>query len=100
MYTCGCSLFLQKEYEEDFIKSQPRLPEYCVRLQRWRDKYEKYLDSRPRVQTLDTVSHYLIDYPHSKYDDIEIPGQYTEVSASDLIIYSNSTDHTYIGQGR
>lgn len=66
------------EYEEDFIKSRPTLPEYCQRLQRWRDKYEKHLDSRPRVQTLDTVSHYLIEYPHSKYDEIEIPGQYTE----------------------
>ena len=72
----------QNEYEDDFIKSKPSLSEYCARLQRWRDKYEKYLDSRPRVQTLDTVSHYLIDYPHSKYDDIEIPGQYTEVRVS------------------
>lgn len=69
----------QAEYEEDFIRSKPTLPEYCQKLQRWRERYEKYLDSRPRVQTLDTVSHYLIEYPHSKYDEIEIPGQYTEV---------------------
>ena len=72
----------QAEYDEDFIKVTPHLPEYCTRLQRWRDKYEKYLDSRPREQTLDTVSHYLIEYPHGKYDDIEIPGQYTEVRLS------------------
>ncbi|GJE84852.1 phosphatidylinositol kinase family protein [Phanerochaete sordida] len=66
------------EYEEDFIKSKPTLPEYCQRLLRWRDRYENYLDSRPRIQTLDAASHYLIEYPYSKYDEVEIPGQYTE----------------------
>lgn len=69
----------QEQYEEDFLKSKPTLLEYCQKLQRWRDKYEKFLDSRPRLMTMDTVSHYLVEYPHSKYDDIEIPGQYTEV---------------------
>ncbi|EKM59507.1 uncharacterized protein PHACADRAFT_205724 [Phanerochaete carnosa HHB-10118-sp] len=68
----------KEEYEGDFLKSQLTLPEYCQRLQRWRDRYERYLDSRPRIQTLDMASHYLIEYPNSKYDEIEIPGQYTE----------------------
>lgn len=70
---------MQKEYEEDFVKPKLTLAEYIQRLNLWREKYERYLDSRPRLQSLDTISHYLAEYPHGKYDDIEIPGQYTEV---------------------
>jgi transformation/transcription domain-associated protein len=69
----------QKEYEDDFLRSKPPHYEYIQRLQRWRDKYEKYLDSRPRLQPLDILSHYLTEFQYGKFDDIEVPGQYTEV---------------------
>lgn len=72
----------QKEYEEDFLKSKPTHYEYIRRLQRWRDRQEKYLDSRPRIQSLDLLSHYLTEFQYGKFDDIEVPGQYTEVSGS------------------
>lgn len=72
----------QKEYEDDFLKSKPTHYEYIRRLQRWRDRQEKYLDSRPRFQSLDLLSHYLTEFQYSKLDDIEVPGQYTEVSLS------------------
>ncbi|KAF8138723.1 FAT domain-containing protein [Boletus edulis] len=68
----------RKEYEEDFLKSKPTHYEYIRRLQRWRDRQEKYLDSRPRFQSLDLLSHYLTEFQYGKFDDIEVPGQYTE----------------------
>ena len=70
----------QKEYEDDFLRSKPTHYEYIRRLQRWRDRQEKYLDSRPRIQSLDLLSHYLTEFQYGKFDEIEVPGQYTEVS--------------------
>ncbi|KAI0284236.1 FAT domain-containing protein [Russula aff. rugulosa BPL654] len=72
------NLHRMKEYEEEFLKSKFTLSEYIRRLQRWRDRYERNLDSRPRLQPLDLLSHYLAEFQHGKFDDIEIPGQYTE----------------------
>ena len=76
-----CSYISQhKDYEEDFIQNRPSNQSSYVQLvQRWRDKYEKLVDSRPRVQPLDTLSHYLTDFQYGKFDEIEVPGQYTEV---------------------
>ncbi|KAH9045426.1 hypothetical protein EDB85DRAFT_2130014 [Lactarius pseudohatsudake] len=68
----------RKEYEDEFLKSKFTFSEYIRRLQRWRDRYERNLDSRPRLQPLDLLSHYLTEFQHGKFDDIEIPGQYTE----------------------
>lgn len=73
-------VYEQKEYEDDFLRSKPTHYEYIRRLQRWRDRQEKYLDSRPRIQSLDLLSHYLTEFQYGKFDDIEVPGQYTEVS--------------------
>jgi len=70
---------MQKDYEEDFLISKPTHYEYIQRLQQWRDRYEKALDSRPRIQPLDVLSHYLTEFQYSKVDEIEVPGQYTEV---------------------
>ncbi|GLB33849.1 putative PI3 PI4-kinase family protein [Lyophyllum shimeji] len=69
---------VKKEYEEDFLLSKPNLFEYVQKLQQWRDRYEGYLDARPRVQQLATLSHYLTEFQYSKVDEIEVPGQYTE----------------------
>ncbi|KAI0335467.1 atypical/PIKK/TRRAP protein kinase [Cubamyces sp. BRFM 1775] len=68
----------RRDYEEDFIKSKPSLLEYIRKLQQWRDKYERLLDARPRVQSLDNLSHYLIEFQYTKFDEVEVPGQYTE----------------------
>ncbi|KAH8105847.1 hypothetical protein BXZ70DRAFT_396929 [Cristinia sonorae] len=69
----------RKEYEDDFIHNRPQqVSQYIQILQRWRDKYEKLVDSRPRMQPLDVLSHYLTDFQYGKFDEIEIPGQYTE----------------------
>ncbi|KAI9001012.1 atypical/PIKK/TRRAP protein kinase [Trametes punicea] len=68
----------RRDYEEDFIRSKPSLLEYIRKLQQWRDKYERLLDARPRVQSLDNLSHYLIEFQYTKFDEVEVPGQYTE----------------------
>ncbi|WVQ95626.1 hypothetical protein IAU59_002724 [Kwoniella sp. CBS 9459] len=67
---------LKAMIEKDFMKDMPKLREYIKRLQRWRDFYEKNLDARPKVQTLDQGGCNLTEFHHAKFDDVEIPGQY------------------------
>lgn len=69
----------QRNWDDDFINSKPSLAELIQRLQRWRNRYERYLDARPRVQSLDMLSHHLLEFQYGKWDEIEVPGQYTEV---------------------
>jgi len=77
-------MFLQDEYQEELIKNKPNHYQYIQRLQRWRDRFEAILDARPRLQPLAILSHYLTEFQYSKIDEIEIPGQYTEVSRDAL----------------
>ncbi|PCH41022.1 hypothetical protein WOLCODRAFT_151061 [Wolfiporia cocos MD-104 SS10] len=94
----------RKEYEDDFIKSQPSLYEYIQRLQQWREKHERLLDARPRIMSLDALSHWLIDFQYGKFDEIEVPGQYTEDKDSNTAFikilkfgpkYENCRSHGY-----
>ena len=80
---------------------KPKLAEYVSRLQHWRDRYERYLDARPRVQSLDLISHWLMEFQFVKLDEIDVPGQYLEVRSNQcghrrdakcLRQYSLSTD--------
>ena len=64
------------------MKDMPKLREYIKRLQYWRDTYEKSLDVRPRSQPLEQGGCNLIEFHHAKFDDVEIPGQYVQVSIS------------------
>lgn len=67
---------LKTAFESDFVRSKPTLREYVARLQRWRDRYEESLDKRPRRQHLEHCSHYLVEFQHQKFDEVELPGQY------------------------
>ncbi|WRT70688.1 uncharacterized protein IL334_007686 [Kwoniella shivajii] len=67
---------LKAMIEKDFMKDMPKLREYIKRLQRWRDFYEKNLDGRPKIQPLDQGGCNLTEFHHTKFDDVEIPGQY------------------------
>nr|XP_018259603.1 transformation/transcription domain-associated protein [Kwoniella dejecticola CBS 10117]OBR81761.1 transformation/transcription domain-associated protein [Kwoniella dejecticola CBS 10117] len=67
---------LKASIEKDFMKDMPKLREYIKRLQQWRDYYEKNLDARPKVQPLDQGGCNLTEFHHTKFDDVEIPGQY------------------------
>lgn len=70
---------IQANLEEDLIK-ESSLRDYVRKLQRWRDTYEVSLDSRPRKQPLDQANCYLSEFHHGKFDEVEIPGQYLQVS--------------------
>ncbi|KXS11669.1 hypothetical protein M427DRAFT_158085 [Gonapodya prolifera JEL478] len=63
-------------FEQDFIKTKPTLVEVVVKFRDWRDKLEQLLDSRSRRAHLEHYSHYLVEFEHQKFDEIEIPGQY------------------------
>lgn len=39
---------------------------------------------------MDTVSHYLTDFQFTKYDEVEVFGQYTEVSQNKFVGLSHS----------
>ncbi|ODN82926.1 hypothetical protein L202_01173 [Cryptococcus amylolentus CBS 6039] len=64
--------------EKDFMADMPKLREYIRRLQRWRDVYEGNLDDRSKTLPLDQGGCTLIEFNHSKFDDVEIPGQYVK----------------------
>ncbi|KAI9139518.1 hypothetical protein BKA69DRAFT_1040037 [Paraphysoderma sedebokerense] len=63
-------------FEEEFINSKPTLPEIVVKFREWRDRLQGILDNRPRCQNLENFSHYLVEFEHQKFDDVEVPGQY------------------------
>ncbi|CAO3698502.1 unnamed protein product [Rhizopus microsporus] len=67
---------IKTAFVHDFAKSKLNLEEYVAKLRLWRDKFEAMLDSRPRKQKLEALSHYLVEFQHQKFDDVEIPGQY------------------------
>ncbi|TFY60353.1 hypothetical protein EVJ58_g5210 [Rhodofomes roseus] len=69
---------IRQNWDDDFIKGKPSMAVLIQRLQKWRDRYERYLDARPRVQSLDMLSHHLLEFQYGKWDEIEVPGQYTE----------------------
>ncbi|KAF7352758.1 hypothetical protein MVEN_01242100 [Mycena venus] len=68
---------VKKDFDEAFGPKQT-VYEYIQKLQQWRTRYEKNLDSKPRIQPLDALSHYLTEFQYLKVDEIEVPGQYTE----------------------
>lgn len=61
------------------MKVTPKLREYIKRLQWWRDSYERNLDARPKNQHLDQGGCNLIEFHHTRFDEVEIPGQYVQV---------------------
>lgn len=67
---------MKKAFYNDFVKPKLTLEEYVARLRLWRDKFEAMLDARPRKQKLETLSCYLAEFHHARFDDVEIPGQY------------------------
>ncbi len=62
------------------MKSKPDLEKLVERYGQWRDRLESVLDCRPRKQNLEHLSHYLVEFEYQRFDDIEIPGQYQQVS--------------------
>lgn len=69
---------LRASVERDFITNQPKMRDYIKRLQFWRDFYEKTIDQRPHFQPLDSSGINLTDFHYTKFEDVEVPGQYVQ----------------------
>ncbi|GAN05230.1 conserved hypothetical protein [Mucor ambiguus] len=76
---------MKTAFVNDFAKTKLNLEEYVAKLRVWRDKFEAMLDARPRKHKLEASSHYLVEFQHQKFDDVEIPGQY-------LLLKDNAND--------
>jgi transformation/transcription domain-associated protein len=76
---------MKTAFVNDFAKTKLNLEEYVAKLRLWRDKFEAMLDARPRKHKLEASSHYLVEFQHQKFDDVEIPGQY-------LMLKDNAND--------
>ncbi|OBZ88491.1 Transcription-associated protein 1 [Choanephora cucurbitarum] len=76
---------MKTAFVNDFARAKLNLEEYVAKLRLWRDKFEAMLDARPRKHKLEASSHYLVEFQHQKFDDVEIPGQY-------LMLKDNAND--------
>ena len=72
----------KEAFERDFILSKPTLSQLVERFRSWRDKLEILLDSRPQSHYLEHFTQYLAEFENSKFDDIEVPGQYFQMKSS------------------
>ena len=88
LFCVSFSLVMQKDYEEDFITSKPSYSQYLTKLQHWREKFEKSIDSAPAFKSLAAISSDLAEFQYTKADEIEIPGQYLQVRIPSLLAHS------------
>lgn len=65
------------------------MQQYLRKLQVWRNRYEAHLELRPKKQPLDLLSHWLVEFQHAKFDEIEIPGQYLEVGVYAACVFGS-----------
>jgi transformation/transcription domain-associated protein len=73
---------LKTAFVKDFIQDAPTLPEYLRRLRHWKDAFGIILAERPTNQPLESYSHYLTEFEHQRFDDVEVPGQYDLIKDS------------------
>ncbi|EIW69900.1 hypothetical protein TREMEDRAFT_71446 [Tremella mesenterica DSM 1558] len=92
---------LKASIEVDFMKDMPKLREYIKRLQFWRDSYEKSLDARPRAQPIDQGGCNLLDFHHTRFDEVEVPGQYVQHvdQTEELVKIARFSSKAELGRG-
>lgn len=69
---------MKKVFHDSFLTQSYSMRGYITKLQEWHDEYERFLDARPRTEPLDQGDSLMTDYHHTKFDEVEIPGQYME----------------------
>ncbi|KAF7559003.1 hypothetical protein G7046_g5162 [Stylonectria norvegica] len=69
---------IKKSFEADFVDVKPTMYEYIHKLRRWRNKFEEKLDRRVTRASLEVFSPHLSEFRYSKFDEVEIPGQYLQ----------------------
>lgn len=65
--------------EADFLRKDLDIEGLVESYAKWRDTLEHQLEYRPRQQHLEHFSHYLVEFEHQRFDEVEIPGQYLSV---------------------
>jgi hypothetical protein len=55
------------------------LKEYIVKVTEWKERLENLLDKRPRYKSLETWSHWLVEYQLNKLEEVVMPGSWAEV---------------------
>ncbi|KAI9190433.1 transcription-associated protein 1 [Blastocladiella emersonii ATCC 22665] len=67
--------YLEK-FKRDFIDGEPDLMVIIDRFRIWRDGLQHELD---QYRGPEHLSHYLIEFEHQRFDEVEIPGQYLKL---------------------
>jgi transformation/transcription domain-associated protein len=77
------------------------LKEYILRLQYWRDVYERSLDGRGKTQSLDQHGCNLNEFHHTKFDEVDVPGQYLKHidQGDDLTKIARFSPSVEVGRG-
>ena len=70
----------QERFKQDFVTSKPTMLEFIERLRSWRDRYETVLKRTANLGQLANSSHWLVEFQYQKFDEIEMFGQYHQVS--------------------
>lgn len=75
------SLLSQVEFERTFVRFEgmSTLKEYIVKVTEWKERLENLLDKRPRYKSLETWSHWLVEYQLNKLEEVVMPGSWAEV---------------------
>lgn len=69
-------------YKDEILKDFSTDNNILIKLRKWKDMMETLLQTRPKVHQLPTISQYLAEFEHQKFDDVEVPGQYLELNDS------------------
>ena len=67
------------ELHKEFVASNYNLEQLIHKCRSWRFRLEETLRKRPHKRPLESVSRYLVEFEHQKFDDVEVPGQYLQV---------------------
>lgn len=76
--------YAKAAFEKDFLSDKPEFDTYVERLRKWRDRFEEKLDSRPGTMNLEALSPLLSEFHYQKFEDVEVPGQYSELKDDNL----------------
>lgn len=76
--------YAKAAFEKDFLKEKPEFDLYLARLRKWRDRIEEILDRRPGAMNLEALSPHLSEFHYQKFEDVEVPGQYSELKDENL----------------
>lgn len=73
-----CPQHVRPAFKADFVNVKPSMYEYIQRLRKWRNRFEEKLDRRPTPLHLESLSQLLTEFRFTKFEDVEVPGQYLQ----------------------